>query len=55
MPVHESGGIVDRPEMGLGSEAGVDHMQGTVSLLWRALLVCLFLLVLLAAAGWVGR
>lgn len=55
MPVHEAGGIVDRPEMGLGGEAGVDHMQGTVSLLWRALLVCLFLLTLLATAGWVGR
>lgn len=55
MPVHESGGIVDRPEMGLGSEAGVDHMQSTVGLVWRALLVCLFLLALLAAAGWVGR
>ena len=55
MPVHESGGIVDRPEMGLGSEAGVDHMQSTVGLVLRALLVCLFLLVLLAAAGWVGR
>lgn len=55
MPVHESGGIVDRPEMGLGGEAGVDHMQSTVGLVWRALLVCLFLLVLLAAAGWVGR
>lgn len=55
MPVHESGGIVDRPEMGLGGEAGVDHMQSTVGLLWRALLVCLFLLTLLAAAGWVGR
>ena len=55
MPVHESGAIVDRPEMGLGSEAGVDHMQSTVGLVWRALLVCLFLLVLLAAAGWVGR
>lgn len=55
LPVHESGAIVDRPEMGLGSEAGVDHMQSTVGLVWRALLVCLFLLALLAAAGWVGR
>lgn len=55
MPVHESGGIVDRPEMGLGDEAGVDHMQSTVGLIWRAFLVCLFLLALLAAAGWVGR
>ena len=55
MPVHESGVIVDRPEMGLGGEAGVEHMQSTVGLLWRALFVCLFLLVLLGAAGWVGR
>ncbi len=55
MPVHEAGELLDRPEMGLGSEAGVDHMQNTVSLLWRALFVCLFLLFLLAAAGWVGR
>lgn len=55
MPVHEAGNIVDRPEMGLGSEAGVDHMQNTVSLLWRALFVCLFLLFLLAVAGWAGR
>lgn len=55
MPVHESGGIVDRPEIGLGSEAGVDHMQSTAGLVLRALLVCLFLLALLAAAGWVGR
>jgi adenosylcobinamide-phosphate synthase len=55
MPVHEAGTIVDRPEMGLGSEAGVEHMQSTVGLLWRALFVCLFLLALLAIAGWVGR
>lgn len=54
MPVHESGAIVDRPEMGLGDDANVDHMQSTVGLVWRALLVCLFLLALLGAAGWVG-
>jgi len=55
MPVHESGAILDRPEMGLGDDANVDHMQSTVGLVWRALLVCLFLLALLGAAGWVGR
>lgn len=55
MPVHQADTIVDRPEMGLGSEAGVEHMQSTVGLLWRALFVCLFLLALLASAGWVGR
>ena len=54
-PVHEDGGIRERPELGLGDNAGVDHMQNTVRLLWRALLVCLFLLALLAVAGWVGR
>ncbi|WP_418648738.1 CobD/CbiB family protein [Thauera butanivorans] len=54
MPVHESGGIVDRPELGLGDEASADYMQSTVGLIWRALLVCLFLLVLVGLAGWVG-
>lgn len=55
MPIHESGEIVDRPEMGQGDEADADHMQSTVGLVWRALLVCLFLLVLVGLAGWVGR
>ncbi len=55
MPVHESGEIVDRPEMGQGDEADADHMQGTVGLVWRALLVCLFLLALVGLAGWVSR
>ncbi|MCV2217927.1 CobD/CbiB family protein [Thauera sp. Sel9] len=54
MPVHESGGIVDRPELGQGDEASADYMQSTVGLIWRALLVCLFLLVLVGLAGWVG-
>jgi adenosylcobinamide-phosphate synthase len=53
-PVHEAGVLVDRPEMGLGDEAGVDHLQATVGLLWRALLVCMFLLALLAVASWAG-
>ena len=54
MPIHESGEIVDRPEMGQGDDADADHMQSTVGLVWRALLVCLFLLALLGLAGWVG-
>lgn len=55
MPVRESGCIVDRPEMGTGGDAGVDHMQSTVGLVWRALLVCLFLLALIGVAGGVSR
>ena len=52
MPIHESGEIVDRPEMGQGDDANADHMQSTVGLIWRALLVCLFLLTLVSLAGW---
>lgn len=55
MPVPESGGIVDRPEMGVGSEASVDHMQSTVGLVSRALFVCLFLLAVVGVAGWMSR
>ena len=52
MPIHESGEIVNRPEMGQGDDANADHMQSTVGLIWRALLVCLFLLTLVSLAGW---
>ncbi len=54
MPVHESGEIVERPEMGLGEEADADYMQSAVGLVWRALLLCLLLLALVGIAGWVG-
>ena len=52
MPIHESGEFLTRPEMGQGDEASADHMQSTVGLIWRALLVCLFLLTLVSLAGW---
>lgn len=54
MPVHESGEIVERPEIGLGDEADADSMQRTVGLVWRALVLCLLLLGLVGLAGWVG-
>jgi adenosylcobinamide-phosphate synthase len=55
MPVHESGEIVERPEMGVGEEADADYMQSTVGLVWRALVLCLLMLALVVIAGWVGR
>jgi len=55
MPVHEFGEVVDRPEIGAGDEADADFMQATVGLVWRSLVLCLLLLVLLAIAGWVGH
>lgn len=55
MPVHESGEIVERPEMGVGDEADADYMQSTVGLVWRALVLCLLMLALVVIAGWVGQ
>lgn len=50
----ELGGIVARPELGLGDDADVDHLQSAIGLVWRALVVCLLLLALLTVASWVG-
>jgi adenosylcobinamide-phosphate synthase len=55
LPIHESGGIVDRPEMGVGDKADVEDMQAAVKLVWRVLVLYLLLLALLGVAGWVGR
>ena len=51
LPVQLSGRQIDRPEMGMGQAADVDGMQNTVRLMWRALLLCLLVLVLLSIAG----
>lgn len=50
----EPGGIEARPELGLGDDADVDHLQSAIGLVWRALVVCLLLLALLTVASWVG-
>lgn len=50
-PVRGEIGVTDRPEFGLGDEADADYMQSTVGLIWRALLVGLFLLALIWVAG----
>ncbi|MDD5296493.1 MAG: CobD/CbiB family protein [Rhodocyclaceae bacterium] len=54
MPVYESGEVTERPEMGLGDDADVDYMQSTVGLVWRALVLCLLLLLLFWLASLVG-
>jgi adenosylcobinamide-phosphate synthase len=48
------GGAVERSEVGVGEKAGVDDMQTTVGLVWRALIVCLVLLALTTVAVLVG-
>jgi len=54
MPIMESGELTDRPELGLGEEADADFMQSGIGLVWRTLVLCLLLLMLLAIASWVG-
>jgi len=41
---------VDRPELGLGEAADVGFLDSTIGLVWRALVVILLILLLLAIA-----
>ena len=54
LPLPEVAGIEVRPELGLGDDADVEHLQSAIGLVWRALVLCLLLLALLTAARWVG-
>ncbi|MDR2208755.1 MAG: cobalamin biosynthesis protein [Azoarcus sp.] len=44
----------ESPEIGVGEKAGVDNLQTTVGLVWRALIVFLILLALTAIAALAG-
>jgi adenosylcobinamide-phosphate synthase len=50
----DEGEAAEGPEIGVGEKAGVDDLQATVGLVWRALIVYLMLLALAAIAVWVG-
>lgn len=51
MPVVLAGRLLDRPPLGLGDPADVGHMDSMVGLAWRALVVWLLVLLLVALAG----
>ncbi len=53
-PLRYGGNVEFRPELGLGDEADADYLNSAVSLVWRAAVLWLVLLLLLAIAGWVG-
>ncbi len=53
-PLHESGGLRERPELGLGEEADADFMQSAIGLVWRSLVLCVLLLALFWIASWVS-
>lgn len=54
LPLPNEIDIEARPELGLGDDADVEHLQSAIGLLWRALVLCLLLLALLTVASWVG-
>jgi adenosylcobinamide-phosphate synthase len=50
MPFLSEVSPVSRPELGLGDDADVGFLDSTIGLVWRALVVILFILLLLAIA-----
>jgi adenosylcobinamide-phosphate synthase len=50
MPVQEVDGVDARPELGLGEAADGPFLDSTVGLVWRSLVVWVFLLILLSVA-----
>jgi len=50
MPILERGRIVDRPELGTGDAADIAHLDSTVGLVWRALVLWLVLILLFGIA-----
>jgi cobalamin biosynthesis protein CobD/CbiB len=50
--VHEEGSVAFRPELGLGDEADVEHMASGVGLVWRSLLIWMFLIALVTLVTW---
>lgn len=50
MPLVSELSPVDRPELGLGDDADVGFLDTTIGLVWRALVVILFILLLVAIA-----
>jgi cobalamin biosynthesis protein CobD/CbiB len=54
-PLREiGGGLIYRPELGVGEAADSDLMQSAVGLIWRALAVWMALILLVTLAYWVG-
>jgi len=48
--LHQYGSVQFRPELGTGSDAGVDVMEGTIRLIWRSLVLWMFLIFLVTVA-----
>jgi len=52
--LHQRGGLEYRPELGTGEEADAGHLQQAVGLIWRALVLWMFLVLLVSVAHALG-
>lgn len=52
--LHSRGSVIFRPEIGLGEEADLEHMQRAVGLVWRALVMWVMVIGLATIASWFG-
>jgi adenosylcobinamide-phosphate synthase len=52
--LHQHGGLQYRPQLGTGEEADAGHLQQAVGLIWRALVLWMFLILLVSFAHALG-
>ena len=52
--LHQNGTVSFRPELGIGDEADVNYMTSAVGLIWRTLVIWMFIIALVTAARILG-
>ncbi len=52
--LHQNGAVSFRPELGLGDEPDVNHMASGIGLVWRSVVMWMFLIGLVTLAIWFG-
>lgn len=52
--LHRDGVLVFRPELGLGDEADLEHLNSAVGLIWRTLVLWVLVIALMTVASWVS-
>ena len=52
--LHAGGAVRFRPELGLGEEADVEHLQSALGLVWRTLVLWVLVIGLTTLAHWLG-
>jgi adenosylcobinamide-phosphate synthase len=51
-PLPKEGGVIYRPELGLGDDPDANYMQSAIGLIWRTLVIWMIVLLLLTIANW---